>query len=65
MEDTIKWYKVKCSFYKQEFGIRTWRDILDFMHRHVGFDIEIKGQNTDRFEGVDAYYENNQFHKIK
>lgn len=65
MEDTIKWYKVKCSLYEQEFGIGHWRDVLDFMHRHVGFDIEIKGQTTEMFEGVDAYYEHNQFHKIK
>ena len=65
MEDTIKWYKVKCSFYQQEFGIRTWRDIMVFMHRHVGFDIEIKGQYTERFKDVHVYYENNQFHKIK
>ena len=65
MEDTIKWYKVKCSFYEQEFGIRCWRDVIDFMHRHVGFDIEIKGQATERFEGVDAYYQNNQFYKTK
>ena len=35
------------------------------MHKHVGFDIEIKGQTAERFEGVDAYYENNQFHKIE
>lgn len=35
------------------------------MNRYVGFDIEIKGQVTDRFEGVDAYYEHNQFYKIK
>lgn len=65
MKETIKWYKVKCSCFQQEFGIRTWRDVLDFMQRHVGFDIEIKGQYTERFKGVDVYYENKQFHKAK
>lgn len=65
MANEIKWYKIKCSLYEQEFGIRCWRDVLDLMHRHIGFDIEIKGQTTERFEGVDAYYEHNQFHKIK
>ena len=63
MKETIKWYKVKCSFYQQEFGIRTWRDVLDFMQRHIGFDIEIKGQSTELFKDVDVYYEKISFIK--
>lgn len=40
----IKWYKIKCSFFKQEFGIKQWRDVIDFMTKNVGFDYEIIGQ---------------------
>lgn len=65
MANEIKWYKIKCSLYEQEFGVIDWRDVLDFMHRHIGFDIEIKGQSTERFEGIDACFENNMFYEIK
>lgn len=65
MKNEIKWYKVKCSLYEQAFGIRNWLNILDFMNIHIGFDIEIRAQTTDRFEGVDIYFENKLFHKTK
>ena len=53
---TIKWYKVKCSFYKQTIGFKTWQDIIDFMSKNIGFDYIIEGQYSEPFVGVDAYY---------
>lgn len=61
---TIKWFKVKCSFYQQEFGIKHWEDIIAFMNKHRCFDMEIKAQYTEPFEGVDGYYEDNRFFRI-
>lgn len=55
-ENTIKWFKVNCSFYQQEFGIKLWRDVIEFVDKHKCFDIEIKGQTTEPFTGVDAEY---------
>lgn len=60
----IKWYKIKCSFYEQEFGIKHWEDVIEFMTKHIGFDYEIIGQKTEPFEGVDAEYRDNQFHRL-
>ena len=42
-EYTIKWFKIKCSFYQQEFGIKHWEDVVAFVDKHRCFDIEIKG----------------------
>ena len=53
---TIKWYKVKCSFYKQTIGFEIWHDIIDFMSKNIGFDYIIEGQYSEPFVGVDAYY---------
>ena len=53
-ENTIKWFKVNCSFYQQEFGIKLWRDVVEFVVKHRCFDIDIKGQTTDPFTDVDA-----------
>lgn len=61
---TIKWYKVKCSFYEQEFGIKYWRDVVSFIEKHVGFDVDIKAQYTEPFTGVDGYWEDNMFHRV-
>lgn len=53
---TIKWHKLKCSFYKQTIGFKTWQDIIDFMSKNIGFDYIIEGQYSEPFDGVDAYY---------
>lgn len=53
---TIKWYKVKCSFYKQTLGFKAWQDIIDFMSKNIGFDYIIEGKYSEPFVGVDAYY---------
>lgn len=61
---TIKWYKVKCSFFNEEFGIRLWEDVIAFVKKFRGFDLEITAQYTDLFEGVNAMYENNEFKAV-
>ena len=40
----------------QEFGIKLWRDVIEFVNKHRCFDIEIKGQTTEPFTDVDAEY---------
>ncbi len=62
MSKTIKWYKIKCSFYKQEVGIRLWKDVIDFLSKNIGFNYTIEGQTSERYEGVEAYYENGEIH---
>lgn len=62
---TIRWYKVNCSFYEQDFGIRLWKDIMDFMEKHIGFDIHITAQYSEPFSGVDAEYKDNHFIRLK
>ena len=64
-ENTIKWFKIKCSFYQQEFGIKLWEDVMTFVNKHRCFDIEIKGQTTAPFTDVDAEYRNGGFYRIK
>ena len=64
MTETIKWYKIKCSFYEQEIGIHAWKDVINFVSKHVGFDYEIIGQTTEPFTGVDAVYKDDMFYKI-
>ena len=61
---TIQWYKVKCSLFKQEFGVRLWKDLIDFMSHTIGFDYTITGQYTKPYTGVEGYYENGQIHKL-
>ena len=61
---TIHWYKVKCSLFKQEFGVRLWKDLIDFMSHTIGFDYTITGQYTKPYTGVEGYYENGQIHKL-
>lgn len=56
---TIKWYKVKCSLYKQTIGFKAWQDIIDFMSKNIGFDYVVEGQYTEPFTNVDAYYDKN------
>ena len=63
-QKTIRWYKVKCSLFKQEFGVRMWKDLIDFMQHTIGFDYTITGQYTEPYTGVEGYYENGQIHKI-
>ena len=61
---TIRWYKVKCSLFKEEFGVRLWKDLIDFMSHTIGFDYTITGQYTEPYTGVEGYYENGQIHKL-
>jgi hypothetical protein len=63
-QKTIRWYKVKCSLFKQEFGVRMWKDLIDFMQHTIGFDYTITGQYTEPYTGVEGYYENGQIHKL-
>lgn len=63
-ENTIRWYKIKCSLFKQELGIKLWKDMIDFMTRTIGFDNTITGQTSNPYEGVEVYYENGQIHKL-
>lgn len=63
-EKTIQWYKVKCSLFKQEFGVRTWSDLMEFMQKTIGFDYTITGQYTNAYTGVEGYYENGQIIKL-
>lgn len=41
--ETIQWYKVKCSFYNEEFAVRSWEALMAFMKHNIGFDYNIKG----------------------
>ena len=61
--EEIKWHKVTCSLIKEEFGVRNWFDLIDFMSRTVCFDYIITGQTTEPYTGVEAYYENGSFYK--
>ena len=63
-EKTIQWYKVKCSLFKEEFGVRLWKDLIDFMSHTIGFDYNITGQYTTPYTGVEGYYENGQIIKL-
>ena len=62
--DTIKWFRVESSFYEQDFAIKRWRDVVDFVTRHVCFDVNVKGQTSETFVGVDAEYKDGEFHAI-
>ena len=62
--DTIKWFRVESSFYEQPFAIKRWRDVVNFVTRHVCFDVNVKGQTTETFVGVDAEYKDGEFHPI-
>ena len=63
--ETIKWFKVKSSFYYQQvFAIKRWKDVVDFVERHVCFDVSVKGQTTETFTGVDAEYKVGEFFEI-
>ena len=61
---TIKWYKVKCSLFKEEFGVKCWYDLIDFMSHSIGFDYTITGQYTEPYTGVEGYYENGQIYRL-
>ena len=63
-QKTIHWYKVKCSLFKKEFGVRKWDDLMEFMKRTIGFDYTITGQYTENYTGVEGYYENGTMHKL-
>lgn len=62
-ENTIKWFKIKCSAYEQEFGIKLWSDVVEFVDKH-DFDIDIKCQTTEPFTGVDAEYRDGIFMRL-
>lgn len=55
-EKTIKWFKVNCSLYKQEIGIKRWKDVIEFLSKHPCFDFTITGQYSDLYDGVPAVY---------
>ena len=54
---TIKWYKVKCSFYNQCIGIKTWKDVIEFIEKNRCFDYTIMGQTSDIYCDVNFVYE--------
>lgn len=60
-KDTIKWYKVICSFYNKPIAIKAWRDVIHFMETHVGFNYTITGQYTDNIT-VNCEYKDNKFY---
>lgn len=62
--ETIKWFKVESSFYEQTFAIKRWKDVVDFVERHVCFDVNIEGQTSETFMGADAEYKDGEFHAI-
>ena len=62
--ETIKWFKVKSSFYQQVFAIKRWKDVVDFVERHVCFDVNVKGQTSETFTDVDAEYKDGEFFEI-
>ena len=62
--ETIKWFKVESSFYQQVFAIKRWKDVVDFVNRHKCFDVNVKGQTTETFTGVDAEYKDGEFFEI-
>ena len=61
---TIKWFKVKSSFYEQTFAIKRWRDVVEFVKQHICFDINVEGQTSETFIDVDAEYKDGGFHPI-
>lgn len=61
-KETIKWFKIKCSAYEQEIGIKLWSDVVEFVEKHRCFDYEIKGQTTEPFTDVDAEYRDCRFY---
>ena len=63
-QKTIRWYKVKCSLFKQEFGVKMWDDLIDFMKHTIGFDYTITGQYTEPYTGVEGYYENGTMRQL-
>lgn len=53
---TIKWYKVKCSFYNQCIGIKTWNEVIEFIEKNRCFDYTIMGQTSDIYCDVNFVY---------
>lgn len=54
----IKWYSIKCSLYNQPIGVHRWDDVLDFLTKHIGFDVEIKGMDSDFVSNAKYVYVN-------
>ena len=63
-DKTIQWYKVKCSLFKEEFGVIRWYDLVEFISHTIGFDYTITGQYTEPYTGVVGYYKDVEFFKI-
>ena len=55
--NTIKWWKVECSFFKESFGVAHWSDLVEFMDHNVGFDYKITGMHSNEYEGVEGVYD--------
>ena len=53
---TIRWSKVKCSFYNQCIGIKTWDEVIEFIEKHRCFDYTIMGQPSDIYCDVNFIY---------
>lgn len=63
-DSTIKWFKVKCSLFVEEFGVKSWDDLIDFMKHTRCFDYVIEGQTTEPYTGVEGCYENGSIKKL-
>ena len=61
-KDTIKWYKVTCSFCDEPIGMKLQKDVIEFLIRFVGFDYTITLQNTKEID-TNYIYEHKEFVK--
>lgn len=57
LANTIKWWKVECSFFKESFGVAHWSDLVEFMDHNIGFDYKITGMRSEIITGVAALYD--------
>lgn len=58
----MKWYKLDCSLYNEPIGIKLWKDVIDFLRKHVGFDYTIIQQDTEEID-TNYIYEYKEFVK--
>lgn len=48
--------------YNEPIGIKLWKDVIDFLRKHVGFDYTITQQNTEEID-TNYIYEYKEFVK--